>query len=444
MSGRVFNSFTCVALGIALAATAYGGVETQIGEVSSWLLGWDAVKGADGTLYVTWSDNHYIKLAVSADNGKTWNITEPSTAHDGTFRSPVMAVDGNGNVFIFARWHPAYPGNPDPYSAGTIDIYAVTNVTGSWTEELVIEDSTYHNGYSSSNNSALPWDAFVDAADNVHLFLNHYYWWSYGGQVWEKIRSPGQAGTWGDLIKAIHIYTSSVDTQTHGSENVVQTSDGGAAIISLNSTGGYAFYVTRSAAGAWSAPTTIATAPNYGDVTLDVDEKDHIHALYMGPDYRTLNYVRNWGTPETVLTLPGENDRCPYSVIDADAYGHVSIEFRSYDYPNGVYTWYMTRVERDEGEPWSDPVPYADLVTSVTEVVSVQRFQMYHGGAFNSPLEWIYYGPSGTGYPLTIRYWREEEDVEVLLSDINEDGYIDDKDMMILMSEWHRGAPPQN
>ncbi|HNT35943.1 MAG TPA: hypothetical protein PKH07_13210, partial [bacterium] len=423
--------FLIVVVGLFLCVSMFASaeqVETSVAQVQTSLRGVDGVVDAYGGLHLAWIDGGTLQYATSYDDGKSWYQYSINTPRNGTYATRMgglhLAIDPWGNAFMFTN---VYFGNAGYGQEFFYKIYCITNVTGVWQEEVVVDYLTYFYRYDSAgdfylNNLANPFDAFSDAQGNIHLFLRHFGWWSYGGELFEKVRSAGSTGAWGGLTSICHIYHPNVDFQSSIYEQAIQTSDGGAVVIALNRDGNtntslpvqnqnrFVYYLERAAGGAWSNYQPFSIGDNYegskGFMNIDVDEGDNIHVLHVQPGFANLLYTRNWGTPELVATVPTANDRFNTCLLDAQADGLLTVGYTLYNTATSSYTRYPSLIERDGAGPWSPPVAFSDRVQTMTPVTGVARFDTYLGGSYEGPLRWLCWGPAA--YPLSLVYLQDE------------------------------------
>lgn len=412
----------------ALSSTA-DQFDTVVGQASTSLRGVDGVVSSDGILYLAWIDAGTLRLALSYDNGGSWFQQNINTPQNGTYATRMgglqMVVDHFGRVFILTN---VYFGTGGYGQEFYYKIYCITNASGTWQEELVLDYLTYRYRYDVQpdgfyyNNIAIPFDAFCDVQGNVRVFMKHHGWWSYGGEIFELVRSAGASGTWGALSSVCHIRHPNVDFQSNIYEQAVQKSDGGVVIVAVNRDGDtntdlpveqrnrFAFYVEREAGGEWSDYQIFGAANNYegskGNLNIDVDQEDNIHVLYVNPSFTDLLYTRNWGPPEVVATIPTANERFNTCFLDAEADGLLTVGYSLYNTVTTSYTRYPSLIERDGFGPWSSPVTFSSRVGSLSTVTGVARFDMFHGGSFEGALKWCCWGPAT--YPMSLVYLQDE------------------------------------
>ena len=281
-----------------------------------------------GNLHVVFVENtddthgilHYAK---SKDGGITWQINDLQTVY-GSPEYAMLAIDQNGKAYI--AYHDV---DYSVQGSHKRDLYAYTNVSGSWSRYLIKSAWNYWGGYGYVQRYD-PVDIIVDKNNIAHLYARQSGWWAYGGDIWEY---TFQNGSW----------SGPVDTGIGGGVDV-DGSNSESFHVNLKTNGDYyavwadalrheyyhsprkifqpyILYGTRSSAsltGTFSQHTGRSDALRR--VVSALDGKDNVYALYNkwvgGTNYliypKELNWTtlvvsNNWGnSTEIASTLQGQ------------------------------------------------------------------------------------------------------------------------------------------
>jgi len=322
-----------------------------------------------------------LYYARSTDGGITWQIEELTTIN--MPERAILAVDKNGKAYI------AY--NDVDYSIPEChkrDLYAYTNVEGSWKRTLIKEAWNYWGGYGYVQYY-IPMDIIVDKDNIAHLYARQQGWWAYGGDIWEYTYRNGS-------------WNGPVDTGVGGGVDVDGSNSESFHVNIKRNRDYYAVWADgrRYEGGYWTVNYTYIVQPYlfYGNrssssltgpfshtqvksdavwrVISTLDSENNVYALYnkwpLGTSYEdyairwrsqgegphqfltTIAFTKNWGNSTEIASMPEWHQLQPRGVVITkdDA---VFILWSHYDYNSSKWNASYYSYQEANGT-WHTPI----------------------------------------------------------------------------------------
>ena len=324
-----------------------------------------------------------LYYARSTDRSITWQIEELTTEH--MPEHAILAVDKNGKAYI------AY--NDVDYSIPGChkrDLYAYTNVEGSWKRTLIKEAWNYWGGGEYGYvQYYIPMDIIVDKDNIAHLYARQQGWWAYGGDIWEYTyrngswNGPVDTGVGGGVdVDGSNSESFHVNIKKNGDYYAVWADgrryEGG--YWSVNYTyivQPYLFYGNRSSSS-FTGPfshTQVKSDAVWGVIST-LDSENNVYALYnkwpLGTSYEdyairyrsqgegphqfltTIAFTKNWGNSTEIASMPEWHQLQPRGVVVTkdDA---VFILWSHYDYNSSKWNASYYSYQEANGT-WHTPI----------------------------------------------------------------------------------------
>jgi len=285
-----------------------------------------------------------LYYARSTDGGITWQIEELTTIN--MPERAILAVDKNGKAYI------AY--NDVDYSIPGChkrDLYACTNVEGSWKRTLIKEAWNYWGGGGYGYvQYYIPMDIIVDKDNIAHLYARQQGWWAYGGDIWEYTyrngswNGPVDTGVGGGVdVDGSNSESFHVNIKRNGDYYAVWADgrryEGGYWTVNYTYiVQPYLFYGNRSSSsltGPFSH--TQVKSDAVWRVISTLDSENNVYALYnkwpLGTSYEdyairyrsqgegphqfltTIAFTKNWGNSTEIASMPEWHQLQPRGVV---------------------------------------------------------------------------------------------------------------------------------
>jgi len=342
---------------------------------------------ASGNLHVVFvekiDDNKGILYyARSTDGGITWQIEGLTTEH--MPERAILAVDKNGKAYI------AY--NDVDYSIPGChkrDLYAYTNVEGSWKRTLIKEAWNYWGGGEYGYvQYYIPMDIIVDKDNIAHLYARQQGWWAYGGDIWEYTyrngswNGPVDTGVGGGVdVDGSNSESFHVNIKRNGDYYAVWADgkryEGG--YWSVNYTyivQPYLFYGNRSSSSLTGpfSHTQVKSDAVWGVIST-LDSENNVYALYnkwpLGTSYEdyaihyrqgegphqfltTIAFTKNWGNSTEIASMPEWHQLQPRGVVVTKD-NAVFILWSHYDYNSSKWNASYYSYQEANGT-WHTPI----------------------------------------------------------------------------------------
>lgn len=243
---------------------------------------WDqGVVDRSGTIYFVVVDNYNLFCHKSSDGGLSWEEEQITTGMEGKVFTAMMGLtQDDKRVIVYSVNQSFSNGSVSFGSEFNYDAYGIVENEAGWTNTSL----SVHSG----NSGLLPYGIIAVKSGKVHVILNKYGWYNYGGELYEAIYDPGTT-SWNSL-ETIKIFGDrAVD---NGTNYVGKTAEGGnESIICMyqrhgSISGKVNLEVIQKTSEGWQEPVVILENNGYSTYNrfdVDYDRKGNTFLAYFEP-----------------------------------------------------------------------------------------------------------------------------------------------------------------